>query len=167
VSAISGVRLMPGATFGSCLQATRQLLANELTAAGELALSDRLDRKKLDFSLGSIPEIDRYLSVLHENEQEISGMPLLFTIWAVALYVGEVIRREVPEKKYEWVTISENSMPAGCTTAIQAGIGTTCALRATNGDMSMPSLVVLRIILRGSKARSVDSYIRGTVGLLR
>ena len=130
------------------------------------ASKKRLDRGKLDFGLESLHEIDRYLTFLHDNEQEVSGISLLSTIWTIALYVGEVIRRQAPERQYEWVNIGAELVPAGFTTIKQAGIGTSRALRAKDGEMCMPSLAVLRIILRGAKARSVDSYARGALGLL-
>lgn len=167
VSGIGGVQLIPEAAVDSYLQELHNLLSNKSSAASEIALSDYLDRQKLDFGLDSLREIDRYLSLLHDHEHEISGMPLLSTIWAIAFYVGEIIRREALEKQYQWVTIGVESVPAGFTTIKQAGIGAARGLCAKDGDMIMPALMVLRIILRGSKARSVDSCARGAIGLLK
>ena len=161
-----GVKVMSDATVASYLQTLQQLLSNDPSAPTDIALPGHLDRSKLDFSLNSLDEIDRYLNLLHGNEQEIIGQPLLSTIWTIGMYVGEIIRRAAPEKKYEWVVIGEDGVPAGDTTIKQVGIDAVRALRAGSGDMSMPSLRVLRIILRGSKARSIVSYARGAIGLL-
>lgn len=161
----SGVKVMSAAAVTSCLQAVRQLLSSELATTTDIALPRHLDAKTLDFSLDSLHEIDCYLNLLHDNEEQIVGQPLLSTIWTIATYLGEVIRRAAPEKKYEWVTIGEESVPAGDSTK-HAGIGAVRALRSVGGDMSMPSRAVLQIILRGSKARSALSYARGAIGLL-
>ena len=161
-----GVKVIPDPTVDSYLRMLQQFLSDDPSATSIIALPGRLDRSKLDFSLDSLDEIDRYLNLLHDNEREIVGQPLLSTIWTVGMYVGEIIRRAAPEKKYAWVAIGEDAVPAGDTTIKQVGIGAVRALRAGSGDMSMPSLAVLRIILRGSKARSIVSYARGAIGLL-
>jgi hypothetical protein len=157
---------IPEATVASYLHDLQCLISSTASPAGEYMLIDHLDRGKLDFGLESLQEIDRYLTFLHDNEQEVSGISLLSTIWAIAFYVGEVIRRQAPERQYEWVNIGADLVPAGFTTIKQAGIGTSRALRAKDGEMCMPSLAVLRIILRGAKARTIDSYARGAIGLL-
>ena len=161
-----GVKVISDATIASHLRMLQHLLSNDPSATTDLALPEHLNRSKIDFSLDSLNEIERYLNLVHDNEREIVGQPLLSTIWTIGMYVGEIIRRAAPEKKYEWVAIGEDAVPAGDTTIKQVGIGAVRALRAGSGDMSMPSLAVLRIILRGSKARSIVSYARGAIGLL-
>lgn len=161
-----GVKVISDATVASYLRMLQQLLSNDPSATENIALPGHLDRRKLDFSLDSLDEIDRYLNLLHDNEREIVGQPLLSTIWTIGMYVGEIIRYAAPEKRYAWVAIGEDAVPAGDTTIKQVGIGAVRALRAGSGDMSMPSLAVLRIILRGPKARSIVSYARGAIGLL-
>lgn len=67
----------------------------------EIGLTEHLDRTKLDFTLDSLHEVNRYLGAVHANAETITGLPLLSTLWTIAMYVGEVIRREVKSKHYE------------------------------------------------------------------
>ena len=129
----------------------------------EVALPECLVLSKLDFSLESLHVIDQYLNDVHDNEQNVAGLSLLTTIWATALYVGEIIRRETPARQFEWVTIGEDLSTTGTTTSNHSDVGTVRALRARDGEMCMPSRAVLRVILRGRKARSIDSYARGAI----
>ena len=128
------------------------------TTEADIGLTEHLDRTKLDFTLDSLHEIDRYLNALHANAETIAGLPLLSTMWTIAMYVGEVIRREAHGKHYECVSIGEPSGTSGDTTIAYPDLGIVRALRARDGDLCTPSRVVLRGILRGSNARSVYSF---------
>ena len=140
-------------------------LLNEARTEGGVALTEHLERKKLDFSIDSLHEIDRYLNCVHDNAHSVSGLPLLSTIWTIAVYIGEVIRRESPSKRFQWVSVGESSGSSGETTIANPDLDTVRALRARDGDMCMPSRAVLRVILRGAKARSIHSFARGAMGL--
>ena len=155
---VVGMAPIPEATIAAFLERMHQLLLSETPADGDIALTEHLDRRTLDFSLDSLHEIDRYLNAVHDNAQEISGLPLLSTMWTIAMYVGEVVRREAHAKQYVWVSVGEPAGISGETTIAYPDLGAVRALRAKDGDMCMPSRVVLRIILRGSKARSVYSF---------
>jgi hypothetical protein len=61
------------------------------------------------------------------------------------------------------VTIGDELATGGGTTTSQLDIGAVRALRARDGEMCMPSRAVLRVILRGRKARSVHSFARGAI----
>ena len=141
----------------------QRLLIGGGTAAEDIVLPARLDRSKLDFSLESLHRIDEYLNEVHDNEQTTVGTSLLTTIWAVALYVGEIIRRSAIAPHYEWVTIGDDLPVSGGTTTGQLDLGSVRALRAQDGKMCLPSRAVLRVILRGRKARSVHSFARGAI----
>ena len=162
---VSAVVVIPDAAIAALLEAMKQLLLNKAPAEADFALTEHLDRKNLDFSLTSLHEIDRYLICVHDRAHEVSGLPLLSTILTIAMYVGEIIRREAPAKRYEWVSVGESSGSTGETTIAYPDFGAVRALRARDGDMCMPSRAVLRVILRGSKARSIQSFARGAMGV--
>lgn len=159
-----GLTPIPAATMVSFLEGMQRVLLNESPADGDIALTEHLDRKKLDFSPDSLHEIDRYLSSVHEHAEDVSGLPLLSTIWTIAMYVGEVIRRQAHSKHYAWVSVGEASGLSGETTIAYPDLGAVRALRAKDGDMCMPSRIVLRIILRGAKARTVYSFAQAAMG---
>jgi hypothetical protein len=140
--------------ISSSIEAMQRLLFKGGPADEDIALPQHLDRSKLD----------RYLNEIHDNEQSVGGLSLLTTIWATALYIGEIIRRAAPARQYQWVTIGEDLTATGTTSLQHADIGAVRALRARDGELTMPSRAVLRVILRGQKARSVDSYARQAIG---
>lgn len=150
--------------IASSMEAMQRLLFKGGSAAEDIALPQHLDRSRLDFSLPSLQTIDRYLNEVHDNEQSVGGLSLLTTIWATALYIGEVIRRAAPARHYQWVTIGEDLSATGTTSLRHADIGAVRALRARDGELTMPSRAVLRVILRGQKARSIESYARQALG---
>lgn len=162
---VNGVVVLADATIAAFVESMQGLLLNEPPADADFALTEHLDRKRLDFSQASLYEIDRYLTCVHDRAREVSGLPLLSTIWTVAVYVGEVIRREAPAKRYEWVSIGESSGSTGDTTIAYPDFGAVRALRARDGDLCMPSRAILRVILRGPKARSIHNFARGAMGL--
>jgi hypothetical protein len=129
----------------------------------DIVMPERLDRSKLDFSLESLNVIDDYLNVVHGHEQTSVGSSLLTTIWVASLYVGEIIRRGAAHRHYQWVTTGDESPAGGGTTTSQVDLGSLRALRAQDGELCLPSRAVLRVILRGRKARSVHSFARGAI----
>lgn len=160
----AGIAPIPDATIAAFLERMHQLLLKESPAEDDIALTGQLNRRSLDFSLDSLHEIDRYLNAVHDNAEGISGLPLLSTIWTIAMYVGEVIRQGAPNKDYQWVSVGEPSGSSGETTISYPDLGAVRALRARDGDMCMPSRTVLLIILRGGKARSICSFARAAMG---
>ncbi len=157
---------MPGAQMDATTQfveSMQRLLVAGASADEDIVMPERLERSKLDFSLDSLLVIDQYLNEVHDNEHTVVGLSLLTTIWAAALYVGEIIRRAAPARGFEWVTIGDDIASGGGTTTDQVDVGAVRALRARDGEMCMPSRAVLRVILRGHKARSVHSFTRGAI----
>jgi hypothetical protein len=146
-----------------CIETMEALLFTRRDADPGIALSPRLARTHLDFSLTSLQSIDRYLIHVHDNEDQVAGVSLLTTIWAIALYVGEVIRRTAPARQFEWVTIAAEDSATGQTTINHADVGMVRALRSRSGEMTMPSRAVLRVILRGAKARTIEGYALGII----
>jgi hypothetical protein len=147
----------------SFLESMQHLLVGGGPADEDIVLPGRLDRSRLDFSLESLEVIDQYLNDVHDNDQTVVGLSLLTTIWATALYVGEIIRRAAPARYFQWVTITDELPASGGTTTSQFDLGAVRALRAHDGEMCLPSRAVLRVILRGRKARSVHSFARGAI----
>ena len=101
----------------------------------DIVMPDRLDRSKLDFSLESLHVIDDYLNRVHEHEQTSVGSSLLTTIWVTSLYAGEIIRREAPHRRYQWITIGDESPAGGGTTTAQVDLGSLRALRDYEGGV--------------------------------
>ena len=145
------------------IESMQRLLVGGSSAEEDIILPEHLDRSRLDFSLDSLHVIDQYLNEVHANEHTSVGLSLLTTIWAAAMYTGEVIRRSAPPRGFEWVTLGDEPASGGGTTTHQLDIGAVRALRAGDGEMCMPSRAVLRVILRGRKARSVHSFARGAI----
>ncbi len=145
------------------METMQRLLVGGGPTPDDIVLPERLDRSKLDFSLESLHVLDEYLNVVHEHEQTSIGSSLLTTIWVAALYVGEIIRRAATHRHYQWVTIGDELPASGGTTTNQVDLGSLRALRARDGEMCLPSRAVLRVILRGRKARSVHSFARGAI----
>lgn len=141
----------------------QRLLVDGGPTPDDIVLPERLDRSKLDFSLESLHVIDEYLNVVHEHEQTSIGSSLLTTIWVASLYIGEIIRRAAISRHYQWVTIGDELPASGGTTTRQVDLGSVRALRARDGELCLPSRAVLRVILRGHKARSVHSFARGAI----
>jgi hypothetical protein len=139
------------------------LLSGGDDAREDIVLPGHLDRGGLDFSVASLLLIDDYLNAVHAHEQTALGSSLLTTIEATAFYVGEIIRRLATGRNYEWVTIGDDLPQTGGTPPCQMEIGTVRALRADDGEICLPSRAVLRVILRGQKARSVQSFARGAI----
>ena len=153
----------PADTIAVFMQTMERLLAGSGPTPDDIVLPERLDRSKLDFSLESLHVVDEYLNVVHEHEQTSIGSSLLTTIWVASLYIGEIIRRAATARCYQWVTIGDELPVSGGTTTDQVDLGSLRALRAQDGDMCLPSRAVLRVILRGRKARSVHSFARGAI----
>ena len=148
------------------MQTMQRLLVTGGPTPDDIVLPERLDRSKLDFSLESLHVIDEYLGVVHAHEQTSVGSSLLTTIWVAALYIGEIIRRAATTRHYQWITIGDELPASGGTTTGQVDLGSVRALRAQDGEVCLPSRAVLRVILRGRKARSVHSFARGAIEAL-
>ena len=157
---MAGTQTNSSAVF---METMERLLVGGGPTPDDIVLPERLDRAKLDFSLESLHVLDEYLNVVHEHEQTSIGSSLLTTIWVAALYVGEIIRRAAIHRHYQWVTIGDEVPASGGTTSSQVDLGSLRALRAQDGEMCQPSRAVLRVILRGRKARSVHSFARGAI----
>ncbi len=150
-------------TIAMFMETMERLLVEGGPRPEDIVMPERLDRSKLDFSLQSLDVIDEYLNVVHENEQTSVGSSLLTTIWVASLYVGEIIRRAATCGYYQWITLGNESPAGGGTTTNQVDLGSLRALRARDGELCLPSRAVLRVILRGRKARSVHSFARGAI----
>jgi len=141
----------------------RRLLVEGGPTPDDIVLPGALDRSRLDFSLESLHAIDEYLNMVHTHEQNCVGSSLLNTIWVTSLYIGEIIRRGADARHFEWITIGDEPTTTGGTTTSQVDLGSLRALRSEDGELCLPSRAVLRVILRGRKARSIFSFARGAI----
>jgi hypothetical protein len=140
----------------------QRLLSEGGPTPDEIVLPERLDRSRLDFSLESLHVVDEYLNIVHTYENSV-GSSLLNTIWVTSLYIGEIIRRAAAARHFQWITIGDEPTTSGGTTTSQVDLGSLRALRAQDGELCLPSRAVLRVILRGRKARSIHSFARGAI----
>jgi hypothetical protein len=155
----------PGNSDSPCVEEMLGVLWNAAPASAAAALAPRLDRRQLNFTLASLREVDRYLTAVQAWSAQGAGWPLLATLWAVALYVGEIIRREAPAGRYEWFTVGETRPVPAATSTASPDIAVVWALRSREGEVFLPSRAVLRVALRGLKARSIESFARAAIGL--
>src|SRR3954451_8314935 len=141
----------------------QRLLIDGGPTPDDIMLPECLDRSRLDFSIESLHQVDQYLLLVHEHEQHSVGSSLLATIWVMSLYIGEIIRRLASAHDYQWITIGDEPGASGGTTTRQMDLASLRALRAQDGELCLPSRAVLRVLLRGTKARSVHSFARGAI----
>jgi hypothetical protein len=110
-----------------------------------------LNRDRLDGSVGSLHEVDRYLNSLHTIRQKLSDMDWGITVLRAGAYIGEVIRHSTPPGEFRWVDYNDY-MPRHpeLQPVIPERTVATCAfLVHRSGAMSMPLNKVLRFITEG------------------
>lgn len=128
-----------------------RLFVGTIKGENEVAFPSALDREKLDGSVESLHEVDRYLTYLHENQQAIQDEEWRITILRAGAYLGEVIRHAAPAGEFGWVDYNDYipSHP-DLQKMIPERTAATCAflLRRT-GSMSMPLNKIARFIDEG------------------
>lgn len=77
----------------------------------DVAFATVLNRKRLDGSVESLHEVDRYLDYLHEHRSEIEDEEWRITVLRAGAYLGEVIRHAAPGGEFRWVDYNDY-MPA-------------------------------------------------------
>ena len=56
---------------------------------GGIAYEDSIERKNLDYSIESLHALDKYLDVLHKNNEELKDQTYTNTVLAAGCYLGE------------------------------------------------------------------------------
>jgi len=117
----------------------------------EVAFPEVLDRSRLDGTLESLHEVDRYLSYLHENQNDIQDEEWRITLLRAGAYLGEVIRHAAPEGEFRWVDYDEYMLSnPDLRKMIPDRTPATCAFLVRRmGGMSMPLNKIARFIDEG------------------
>lgn len=133
-------------------------LASLLTLDGESGTfrRDLLAAQALDFSVDSLGHIDTYLEALHETQPQ--GGDLACVVLRTGAYVGEVIRRAIPDA-YHWVTHDEAARHSDFITELEKGLGTVGVLWGANGSILFPLAKVGKFLQNGNE-ESVYFYAR-------
>jgi hypothetical protein len=131
----------------------------ELDGDSEIIHPERLDRRKLDYSLQSLKVVDEYLMYMHTNLPEEIGREWDNAVLWGGAYVGEVIRRNAP-RQYDWVDFDDFIREYPDTTRLlgaEKQLGFCALLTPGGGAFTMPINKMLRFIFDGP-ADSVSFY---------
>jgi hypothetical protein len=135
----------------------------------DIALPELLDRSRLDGSLESLHEVDRYLTHLHKNRSRLSVEAWGITLLRAGAYVGEVIRHAAPAGEFQWVDYDDYMPlhPELQPLIPQRTLATCAFLVRRSGAMSMPLNKIARFIDEGPE-NSVHFFavcdLKGIVG---
>ncbi len=132
------------AEFAACF-------AGEVNDDVSIVVPERLDRTKLDYSLGSLKSVDEYLTYLHANRPEQLGREWVKAVLWGGAYVGEVIRRNAP-REYNWADFDDFIREFPETTRLlgnQKELGFCALLTAGGGGFTLPINKMLRFIYDG------------------
>lgn len=115
----------------------------------DIAMPEALERAELDFTLGSLNHVDRYLEKLHRLQNRLGGNGIENTILWGGAYVGEIIRRN-SKRLFSWVDYDDYA-PNHPEIIRIVGERTlaTCAFLCTDTSMTMPINKVARCIYEG------------------
>lgn len=73
---------------------------------GGIALREQINVVEMDYSVGSLKDVDQYLEAVHAIQDQIPDQTYTNTVLATGCYVGEVIRRN-GKRKYDWVNYAD------------------------------------------------------------
>jgi hypothetical protein len=73
----------------------------------DVAFPTILGRRRLDGSVESLHEVDRYLDYLHQNRDRIQHEEWRITLLRAGAYLGEVIRHAAPDGEFRWVDYND------------------------------------------------------------
>lgn len=131
---------------------------------GDIPVRDKLTTSKLDYSLESLQEVDRYLEIVYKIKISDSSKEYQnLVVWAGA-YIGEVIRRNADEE-YHWVQYNEymENKDASLKNLVPLLLTTHAFLVVVESDyMTMPINKVARRLDEGS-SNNVHFYAAGDI----
>lgn len=105
----------------------------------------------LDFSIDSLVNINGYLDIVRERQNEISPGDLQKVVLRAGAYVGEVLRKHSSSRKYDWYDFN-----GACTLVPQIAqfgrnLATAAVLVDENGGVVFPMGKVGKYIENGSE----------------
>jgi hypothetical protein len=117
----------------------------------DIAFPATLNRQRLDGTIESLNEVDRYLVYLHENRRGIQDEEWRIKILRAGAYLGEVIRHAAPDGEFRWVDYNEylTSNPELQKVIPNRTVATCAFLVRRSGAMSMPLNKIARFIDEG------------------
>lgn len=125
-----------------------------------------LDRQQLNYSLLSLKHVDAYLTRVHADPP--SDDEKFFVVLRGGAYVGEVIRRSLPE--FHWVEFEEGARYSDPLASMGLSWGTAVVLYNKKKDLMFPLGKVAKFIVNGpedSVFTFADLLIRQMRGTLR
>jgi hypothetical protein len=125
----------------------------KIKADEDIIHPQKLDRLKLDGSVESLKELDKYLSYLNTNAESVFQMNIDITILRAGAYLGEVIRHNSNPGFYTWIDYNDYlQINPDLRKLIPERNTTTCAfLMDKNKGFIMPINKVFRFIDEGTE----------------
>jgi hypothetical protein len=108
--------------------------------------------------------IDRYLIFAHRREQSVANSCYVNTVSAVAMYVGEVLRRQQDALGYQWVASNGERIGPQTTIVAAAELGVEWMLVSASGRAVRPHRIVERVLRRGTGVPTDCDSVIGAIG---
>ena len=116
---------------------------------GGIAYEQDIERNKLDYSIESLHTLDKYLDILHKNNEQLKEQTYTNTILAAGCYLGETIRRNA-KLKYTWTNYNDYfPMYPDLMKIVNEDLGSSSVLVADDGKMTMPINKIIRYVFEG------------------
>jgi hypothetical protein len=119
-----------------------------------------LSAEKLDFSVESLPEVERYLD--QARERHYSGRPLFVIVLRAGAYVGEVIRRHAKGVEWHWLDYYDASSLSPLVSSFGRNMATSAVLWDSGEGFCFPLVKVAKYLEKG-KQDSIEQFARGVI----
>jgi hypothetical protein len=117
--------------------------------SGGMAVRGQINIAAMDYSVGSLEEVDHYLEAVHAIEGEIPSQTYTNTVLATGCYVGEVIRRN-GKKEYRWMNYADYFPKHPYLIPVfPEYLGTSAVLVGPDGEVAVPFTKVIKFIENG------------------
>lgn len=138
------------ATLDSQISEAAKFFSGELHGATDVAIPEKLERKKLDYSLTSLEAVSSWLNGLREKGINTNSEGIAESIIWAGAYVGEVIKRCTSET-YIWIGYEDymSTQKESLRNMIPYTFGTQFLLVSQSGSMTMPINKVVRFLEEG------------------
>jgi len=130
-------------------------------ADSDVLFAKELSRENLDYSLDSLKEVDRWLSILAKDEVDPNKQNSAETIIWTGAYVGEVIRK-CSQQEYNWQRYDDamKGQSDDIKNIIPSTFGTQFMLTTTHKGFTLPINKVIRFLAEGPE-NSLHFYAGG------